>query len=467
MKTGKSKEELLSTLDELDSLTNMDSVLRPKQKIYIEAERSGGNICNWSLREDMAAYKDSYPFKKGLKKKELLKALDSLNTEKEFDTISCRVLCYGETDTALTWDGKIKSTWICIDPYFPFEMKDGKPDFETVFFEMDESDYKLAMETRIAIYIPETKVLYPLKAVSYESFGKLMDCSASFKPSDKESPLAEALLIANKISDSKQLKVIYRNTNRWIRPVIGAAGGRFHIFSQRWFLETVEHYVSTLTDNSFELKDWSVADQRTVVRYSFTIDDTDFVIRAVTSDIPGQAISVSLMAQEGKADLLLKRNSSYHYENFGQTDVKNLFEGFAAAMKRYACCYKELAEVDIRFETNMLNNVFRILGKKKSKNIHIEEGMYNALALYSLVTEETYCTLPPKQAKELATEYAKLFFAIYRKAYPSDIQMMGSSSEAPSTDFGVKKESVWKSVDSEISGELTINSDSDQFRITF
>ena len=44
MKTGKSKEELLSTLDELDSLTNMDSVLRPKQKIYIEAERSGGNI---------------------------------------------------------------------------------------------------------------------------------------------------------------------------------------------------------------------------------------------------------------------------------------------------------------------------------------------------------------------------------------------------------------------------------------
>ena len=222
-----------------------------------------------------------------------------------------------------------------------------------------------------------------------------------------------------------------------------------------------------MTDNSFELKDWSVADQRTVVRYSFTIDDTDFVIRAVTSDIPGQAISVSLMAQEGKADLLLKRNSSYHYENFGQTDVKNLFEGFAAAMKRYACCYKELAEVDIRFESNMLNNVFRILGKKKSKNIHIEEGMYNALALYSLVTEETYCTLPPKQAKELATEYAKLFFAIYRKAYPSDIQMMGSSSEAPSTDFGVKKESVWKSVDSEISGELTINSDSDQFRITF
>lgn len=88
MKTGKSKEELLSTLDELDSLTNMDSVLRPKQKIYIEAERSGGNICNWSLREDMAAYKDSYPFKKGLKKKELLKALDSLNTEKEFDTMS-------------------------------------------------------------------------------------------------------------------------------------------------------------------------------------------------------------------------------------------------------------------------------------------------------------------------------------------------------------------------------------------
>lgn len=408
MRVGIEEKELFEVLSDLDETTNVDSVLNTRQKVVITAERKNGHLSNWSLMEDMDGYSGSVPYTKGVGYRTLEAALSSIDKEESFNE-SINVLCYLSTEPAKSWDGKIVSKWFNVSPGVPFDIKDGKPDFQTITLELKESDYKVMMESRLALYNEFSGDIYPIRKMAFSSIGKLMDCAASFKYL-AEIPLGSALLIAERLSTVRNLKFLYRYRSENVKPLIAIAGTRYVKYSQLDFFKKALDFVSSKTICHIER--WAVSDELTTI--NVVLDGTagySIYLKIQTSDIPGTSISVSAYAKIGRGSLLLLKNSSYHWSSFEENGgVKTLFNGMFETIDEFKENYNELAEKEVDYDGSYMANILKILGKKRSSKVKpVESGTYMADSLLRKIVDATYSELPVKQAGELAKCYSRFF----------------------------------------------------------
>lgn len=407
MRVGCDENSLFEVLKELDSTTNIDSVLNPGQHITVTGVRRNGHIKDWSIKADSKAYKKSLPYAKGVGYTSLEAALSSLDKESDLNE-TINVLCYFKTDASRTWDNKIVSYWFNISPCIPFDIKDGQPDFQVIKFELKESDYKVMMESRLALYNEFTEDIYPIRTIAFSSIGKLMDCAASFKYM-ADVPLGSALLIAERLASVKNLKFIYRYRSEHIKPLVAIAGTRYVKYSQLDFFKQALDYVSR--NYICHIEKWSVSDELTTMNVVLDgFGEYSIYIQIKTSDIPGTSMSVEAFARFGSGSVKIIKNSSYHWDCFEKNGgVDGLFEGVFEAIKNFELDYEKLSNKTFYYDETCIKDIVKVLGKKRAGRIDkIDSGEYDAKTLFKLVVNSTYCELPVKQAHELTKRYAEL-----------------------------------------------------------
>lgn len=411
MKVGSSEESLLNTVKELDSVTNIDSVLNPQQQISIKATRQNGHLSNWSIMEDYNMYKTKSIQKIGSTYNSLESALKDLNKTENVD-FSFSVLCYFETETTRTWDNKIISKWFNILPEFPFSIKNENPVFHYETLELDESEYKIMMETRLAFYNNKTNDIYPIRSVACKSIGVLMDNTSIFKHLP-DIPLGSAIILSEKLLRLKSIKFIYREKTDAIKPLIGLAGARYTQYSQYDFFNDVIKYISK--KSFYDVTRWSVTDERTImdVVVNAMNPNCKICLKVQTGDIPGAALSIMAYAIVGKTEIFIARNRSYHGEKFVKDGgVSTLFNGIFESIEDFINRYESLDNTEILFDANNLSALYQILGKKRSKNVPVvNSGVYEKKSLYDLILS-TYCKLPEKQSGMLMRFYEHILNVI-------------------------------------------------------
>lgn len=140
LKEGTNYEELIEILEEMESLTETDSLVRRDQKVRVECIKENGKLRNWSLYGDVAF--KTKPYSAGKTLRQFKKQLEEMQFETNlFDIPDCYILCHLSTKISRNWDGNIVSHWIKIDPALPYQMKDGLPVFESMEVIMGENEY--------------------------------------------------------------------------------------------------------------------------------------------------------------------------------------------------------------------------------------------------------------------------------------------------------------------------------------
>ena len=353
LQTGKTEAELMQLIQKIDELTDIDSTISVGQPIVIHATmcrvkerdddgkimRDGNgksimncHIKNWTLQVKSSAMKaqplvaPNEPIRRpGPKKKtnkiskkdansadslmltlEKIKQMDApLNEE-------IVVLCLASTKEHRQYDGKIITNWIVVNPTIPFEMVDGMPEFPMLTLELTDAEYRLALESRLALYNEFTQDIYPIREVAFSSIGKLLDSAASFK-NMATIPLGSALLLADRLAEpQKELKFIYRNANGKVKPLIGIAGSRFAEDSQYDFFRGGLDYIAE-NFGIYTIKSWEITDDVSTVNVylnNYVRDNARVYLRLQTSDIPGTSASVTAFLELSDGQLYEMKGSA-------------------------------------------------------------------------------------------------------------------------------------------------------------
>lgn len=419
---GKSTDSLLEILDEIDSITKVDSVVKNGQKISIECIRENGHLKCWGVDADTNMLADSIPFARGNKRDPFLATIDSMDEEAQlFDTMDCYVLCHLNTEAAKNWQGEIVSHWIRISPYQPYTIVGNKPEFEIVKLELSESDYKVMMETKLSFYCKSTDILYPLRTVSFPAVGKLLDCTSAFNRLD-EHMLGSALLIAEKLSYQKNgIRFLSRSRGENVRPIISIVGHRYVHFPQKDFfksaLEIVKEQAGIYELGIDDVSKWSVSDEVTTLEIMFKSShlleyQPGLIVK--TGDIAGTSLSVTAFIKIGKDYVYVKENSALHTGTF---DMNKLFEGIFESISQTEEIYNFLSMNKCYFaEGEYTGAIFPILGKRRSQEVKpITAGTYNCFAFYKLLVEATSQHLPKKQYNMLCRLYGEILNQIFER----------------------------------------------------
>lgn len=483
LRTGRTEEELMQLVAKIDELTDIDSTISVGHKIVIRAEMCGveeadeeGNIIydedgkptinchiqNWEFemnpsrippREYVEAPLPMHH--RGRKKKRidlsksemnsmdaLMATLDSIRQTEAPLNEEIVVLCLASTKEYRQFNGKIITNWIVINPTIPFEMVNNSPEFPTLELEMTDGEYKLALESRLALYNEFTHIIYPIREVAFSSIGKLLDSAASFK-NMATIPLGSALLLADRLAEpQKELKFIYRNAKGNVKPLIGIAGSRFAEDSQYGFFRDGLDYIGE-TFGIYTMKSWEITDDLSTVNVylnQYERDDARVYLRLQTSDIPGTSASVTAFleisdkqAMPLKPSAIIQKNSAYHWDSFkDKGGVKGLFVHYDKNDKKrknpifikdeiehFMEMYDAVCGANVLYDGEDIamkeDEIVKLIGKKRAKDLEskvVRGNVYNGGELYHTLVKKTFDTLPVKQANELTKLYADLLIAI-------------------------------------------------------
>lgn len=439
IRQGKDKEELLHVLEELDSYTNIDNVLTHGQNVTIRCARHNGKLCNWSIEEELTT--KEIVIDKNTGYDTFLEALeDNIQNTQINENIS--ILCYSYAEAHRTYDGKIKTRWIVINPAIPFETdSQGMPVFPMLNLDLTDGEYKTCMQSKLALYDEFSENIYPIMEIAFSSIGKLLDSAASFKNMARI-PLGSALLLAERFgNDLKKLQLIFRNAHGNIKPLIGIAGDRFARYEEKKFFEDAFKEIDSMFMMN-SIGKWKITDElstanvyvSSITEYkkglpSFA-DYMDFpvFIRVQTSDIPGVSASVSAFAIIGGYTIFIHKNSAYRWQKFKDATAKSLFYRKKARSKKdislkedidaFVDKINRLKEHQVLYDENVtskIEEIKKVIGKrlmadKEDKvNAAGQYGiLYNGYQLLERILSATYITMPDKQANVLYGKYGEL-----------------------------------------------------------
>lgn len=380
----------------------------------------------WTIEENGVAYKAPKTIERGKGSELLLSTLRSL--DKTVSSEMLTVLCLAHAPLHREWNGRIKTTWIRVDPEYPFCMDEsGKPMFETMNFELDEVEYSACIETKIAFYSENTNTIYPIRAAACDSVGKLFDCSGVFKPEAMDDiPLGIALILANKIINTRTIQFLYRDRTALVKPLVSVAGSRFQRYSQVKFFDEA---LSLCREYGIcSLDKWTITDERTSVEVSLDMPTSAYrvIIELIASDLPGSSMSASAYAVFGKTRVLLRKSSSYHTTNLSNEGAKCLFDSqntanssIFDAIDAFRMAYDQLNQRLISFDPSVMKPLYSIIGRKKGDAVSAEISKidtaveYSADVLFSKIASSgydgRYGVLSDVQKNAASLFYANLF----------------------------------------------------------
>lgn len=389
---GKTIEGLMDALSEMQNLTAMDSILQPKQQAYIKLV-GGARLTGWELSFDASGFRP--PKKSGHGFRSFRKAYESAYKEIVQPTLDFKVLALKNVNVYREWDGMIPSDWYFLDPFYL------EPE-ETVTLKLTEQEFHCMLDARLAFFTRDgdgSEHYYPVCESAYPSLGRLLDCSSLLKKEYfAECPLAPALYIAMKLANMEKLHVVVKEAGRRISLVTGVSGGRFVPVNQGSFFSNMLKFAA---QDGGKVRHWEITDTTTNVDYA--VGDI-FILRATSSEAPGEAVSLTLYLDTGGAWATLKKNREYNTSV--DADFCMLTSGMREEMAktRYVLAYLE--HLDFAWDPSMAGKILETLGKKRAAKIKLPDaGTYNALWLFRQIQFLTNCRLPEKQMNDLRTQY--------------------------------------------------------------
>lgn len=451
IRQGTTEKELMEVLERLDKETATDNIVTNGQPITIKCRREAKGLTNWSIQQDVHNSKFSKPivYSQGNGYPGIL---NSIKNDVAMSNINedIAILCYSCAELKRTYDGKIMTHWIVINPSIPFETEeDGTPRFPMFDLKMTDNEFKVAMESRMALYNECNEDIYPIREVAFSSIGKLLDSAASFK-NMAQIPLGSALLLAERFAtDLKSLKLIYRNYEGHVKPLIGIAGNRFVQESEVGFYKLAFDTITSMFGSS-QCGKWIVTDEYSLATVFISFADENkndlfaderfkhtVMLKIKTSDVPGVSASVTAVMKHGDAEIYIQKNSAYHWASFiRRGGAESLFYRTERGGNKYSL-KDDIERFLSRVETienndyvlteelfhKIVNGAKPIIGKKKlEQNMDKIESLKskvgtscNGFAILEEAIDATYFVLPEKQANELSGLYAKIVYMLTEK----------------------------------------------------
>lgn len=307
-------EDFFTMLKEFDSIKTSDCLIRNNMSIDVHITRKKGKLGNWVVTEDLSDFSSQRKQKTGKTMKSFYHYFSG--EEKEVG-IDLAVIAHKDTKKKRTYDGSIITEWFLIPICSPYEDEEGKVSIKTIELTTSKEEYRLLMETRVAIYDEFQDKIYPFLQVAIISVGKYLDCSAIFKIRD-DYMLGTAIVLAEKIS-KKNVSLIIKDTESRINPILSVAGKYTKFFPPTEFFTNI---CSQMAAEAFFLNTWQVFDDRIIVDF---VKPGDCYICSVTMGlIPGIATRATVYAMLEGTRILLSSNAVM-YSN-GTYNYKKLFE---------------------------------------------------------------------------------------------------------------------------------------------
>lgn len=400
LKEGKDEQALYEALEQLESTTKIDSIGVTGEKIIVEAERHGGKLTKWGIKTNNAG---STIKKTGRSFDSLFKEFD----EHYFDVhgIDLEVLCHVDTNLTKTWDGCIESTWCVIDPLSPYNIENGKVSFNTRKIVLSENSFNTALDTKLLLYNAIQDVYYILRPEALPSFGRLFDCSSLF--SKAEHHLGTALLIADKMSKTKNVRFLYRNNNENERLVLGVYGFRYTMTSQKDFFTAAFNKIAEKC--YYSINKWTITDEKTTVDVGLYDEkvQSNYGIILETGDLSGIPYTlIGYTLVENTPVYLSVKTLSHRLSKDTDELINGLFKNVWNEMSNFDINELKHKKVEKKLFNEKL--LLKIIGKKKYQKLEAFDQT-DAYGFYLDLIKKTNSLVQGRQLEQLYSFYCETF----------------------------------------------------------
>lgn len=419
LKEGDCTDKLIEVLEELESVTGIDSLVKPGEKITLECVRERGKLKNWKVCINTNALCTEKPIRTGKNYSSFFNELKKLDqSETLFSQPDCYVMCYASTETTKDWKGNIDSNWILINPWDPYQIFDGVPVFRTKKLSLSESEYQAMTETGLVFWCETTDVFYPITEIAYSSIGRLLDCTMAFQRVDQHL-LGSALLIAEKLTYRKALQIVYRQRSERVKPMVSMVGQKYHTLPQSEFFQKCLYGISTQC-GVYDVAKWSVSDKNTVLdlRYPRPWNPFDFIVRIEGSDLLGKPYNLTAYADIDNLWIPLKVNRITHSADFSDDSIPALYEGVMDAFDEFEEKFLKMdSNCFYEFTSKDLIEIRSAIGIRRCKELNnIPDGIYHPLELFNEVCScMKKLQLPIKQENDMRRALRGFFYHISDK----------------------------------------------------
>lgn len=385
-------------LEKYDSITTSDCLIKNNDIIDIRITRENGRLGKWTLTENITQLSPKRK-KEGSSLKTLYKLFEG--KEVRYDS-SVALLAHKYTSYKKRDTDNVESDWFLIDTDCPYEETDnGVPYLRTIKLVLPKKQYRIMMETRLAVYDIDKKIIYPFLSMSSASVGKSLDAATLFKKSDSgvAGSIGAAMLLADRIS-RRSISLVIRDDAELFKPVLSIAGKRFTPPYPVSFYKAVCDYLSG--HGLYCLDHWYC--DCDCIAAEFTQAGTTNMTQVTLGLIPGIITTVKFYKIVNGAKILLQTNKLSRVID-GKADfssnstLEKIFEGITTVFNSFEKYWRSPMLDEICDTRLWLESFPKLLGKKNLMKVK------KSMPIYMKKRDFYYQTLDATKDFQLAAYY--------------------------------------------------------------
>lgn len=227
---GNDKKSLLDYLSSVKNTLSIDSVLTTASKLTLDCVYDSGRL-RWNLKK--------LPDGRKLSLRSILKNDAAENLTASTDAIA--ILSYRKCEAAKTWDGKVISSWLVVEPYnsVPID-SDGAIRYEQQTILLDDIE---DVQSGIAISINHS--IYMVDQSALASLARYMQSSTGCGDRIDDDTLGVCIQLAQAFEKDVKVKfLVSKKDNLPYCNLIGIVGRNYNLFDMKRFYKTLFNYMS-------------------------------------------------------------------------------------------------------------------------------------------------------------------------------------------------------------------------------
>lgn len=334
---GEGDASLYESLNEIDSLMGMDSLIPQNKELSIKITKKPNGLF-WSCQDiPLRRYKT----KTGKTLQSFLNSLDGLNTDACHYGTNLQVIAYAKAQLKRDPEGNILSTWFLIEPLDPYREDNGMFYLPTVNITVPEKVFSLLMETKIAFINQFDEKLYPIKKEALPSIGRFIDNVAAFNKDNFT--IGSAFVLADRIADKKSFRFLTEKIpgEDNIFPILSVVGKNFAKDHQAYILDQVMNQLNRYFLSV--IKEWEITGDYSLIQIKLS------PVFDISARLPfwgelkigrtsGQSLSFTLFTQIEDTNIILLQNKLKHKKDMDYTlltkNMKESCQDFMSKMQR-------------------------------------------------------------------------------------------------------------------------------------
>ena len=227
---GNDKKSLMDFLSKLNETLSIDSVLTSPSKVTLDCIYDKGKI-RWDFKKS--------PEGRKVPIKSILQTMENEEILAETDTI--KVMSLRGTQPEKTWDGKVVSNWLVVEPYNSVPLdSDGAIRYEqqTVLLEdIEDAETGIALSINGSIYMVDSSAL--------NSIARYMQSSTGLGKRTDDDTLGTCIQIAQAFENEVEVNFLVRKKNDIsYSHLIGIVGNYYKLFDMREFYRSIFDFMS-------------------------------------------------------------------------------------------------------------------------------------------------------------------------------------------------------------------------------